>query len=230
MTFAEKVSGLTTPHSRHTPLLREALTRIGLTLAGRAGARLLDNDAEPAHGDITQPAYVTTVRPGRTLATPTRADPRPHARSQHHLVRSPLHLLDQQRGQVRKQRQEHIMRACGACSRKAEQRVQPSGLQDRRGVDTRKDVHVATVVSHLGALLGTQSFPDTASGYRQITEREVLLGVVRQAGVEGTGSHGAGLARHLTAEGIEVIEVNRPGRAARHRSGKTDPVDAEAAA
>jgi transposase len=40
VTFAEQVSGLTTPHSRHTPLLREVLTQIGLALAGRAGARL----------------------------------------------------------------------------------------------------------------------------------------------------------------------------------------------
>ncbi|WP_228396537.1 IS110 family transposase [Streptomyces sp. RB17] len=56
------------------------------------------------------------------------------------------------------------------------------------------------------------------------------MGVVRQAGVEGTGSYGAGLARHLAAEGVEVIEVNRPDRAVRRRSGKTDAVDAEAAA
>lgn len=40
VTFAEQISGLTTPHSRHTPLLREVLTQIGLAPAGRAGARL----------------------------------------------------------------------------------------------------------------------------------------------------------------------------------------------
>ncbi|MDH2390680.1 ISL3 family transposase [Streptomyces sp. HNM0663] len=40
VTFAEQVLGLTTPHSRHIPLLREVLTQIGLALAGRAGARL----------------------------------------------------------------------------------------------------------------------------------------------------------------------------------------------
>ncbi|WP_327370523.1 IS110 family transposase [Streptomyces sp. NBC_01217] len=98
------------------------------------------------------------------------------------------------------------------------------------GVDTHKDVHVAAVVSVLGALLGTQSFPATASGYRQLAEWAGVLGVIRQAGVEGTGSYGAGLARHLATEGVEVIEVNRPDRAARRRSGKTDAVDAEAAA
>ncbi|WP_317617857.1 IS110 family transposase [Streptomyces sp. SDr-06] len=98
------------------------------------------------------------------------------------------------------------------------------------GVDTHKDVHVAAVVSVLGALLGTQSFPATASGYHQLADWARSLGVIKKAGVEGTGSYGAGLARHLATEGIEVIEVNRPDRAARRRSGKTDAVDAEAAA
>lgn len=40
VTFAEQIAGLTTPHSRYTPLLRGVLTRLGLALAGRAGARL----------------------------------------------------------------------------------------------------------------------------------------------------------------------------------------------
>jgi transposase len=48
--------------------------------------------------------------------------------------------------------------------------------------------------------------------------------------VEGTGSYGYRLAQHLSDHGIEVVEVNRPDRARRHRTGKTDPVDAEAAA
>ncbi|MFE0517145.1 ISL3 family transposase, partial [Streptomyces sp. NPDC058964] len=40
VTFAEQIAGLTTPHSRQTPLLRGVLTQIGLALADRAGARL----------------------------------------------------------------------------------------------------------------------------------------------------------------------------------------------
>lgn len=98
------------------------------------------------------------------------------------------------------------------------------------GVDTHKDMHVAAVVSVLGALLDTRPFPATASGYRELLFWARSLGTVQLAGVEGTGSYGAGLARHLSAQGIEVIEVNRPDRAARRRSGKTDAVDAEAAA
>ncbi|WP_370270329.1 transposase [Streptomyces sp. V4I8] len=54
--------------------------------------------------------------------------------------------------------------------------------------------------------------------------------ILRRAGVECTGSYGAALTRHLRAEGIEVTEVNQPDKAARRRHGKTDAVDAEAAA
>jgi len=53
---------------------------------------------------------------------------------------------------------------------------------------------------------------------------------VAQVGIEGTGSYGAGLSRHLTSIGMEVAEVNRPNRQLRRRFGKTDTTDAQAAA
>jgi transposase len=56
------------------------------------------------------------------------------------------------------------------------------------------------------------------------------LGQVEAFGIEGTGCYGAELARFLHAHGQRVVEVNRPDRAARRRHGKSDPVDAEAAA
>jgi len=59
------------------------------------------------------------------------------------------------------------------------------------------------------------------------------FGPVRCAGVEGTSSYGAGLARHLRARGIEVLEVERPERrrrSSRSNLQKSDPSDAEAAA
>ncbi|MEU0212430.1 ISL3 family transposase [Streptomyces canus] len=40
VTFAEQVSGLTSPHARFTPLLRGMLTSIAVALAGRPGSRL----------------------------------------------------------------------------------------------------------------------------------------------------------------------------------------------
>jgi transposase len=53
---------------------------------------------------------------------------------------------------------------------------------------------------------------------------------VRCAGIEGTSSYGAGLARHLKAASIAVMEVERPKRRHLRRRGKSDPIDAEAAA
>lgn len=49
-------------------------------------------------------------------------------------------------------------------------------------------------------------------------------------GVEGTGSYGAGLARFLSGRDHRVVEVIRPDRSTRRRLGKSDPIDAEAAA
>ena len=48
--------------------------------------------------------------------------------------------------------------------------------------------------------------------------------------MEGTGSYGAGLARHLTEQGVHVVEVARPNRQVRRRKGKSDTIDAVAAA
>ena len=56
------------------------------------------------------------------------------------------------------------------------------------------------------------------------------LGPVERIGVEGTGTYGAGLTRYLLAEAVAVVEVNRPNRQLRRRHGKSDPVDAIAAA
>nr|WP_323188057.1 transposase [Streptomyces sp. NBC_01264] len=98
------------------------------------------------------------------------------------------------------------------------------------GVDTHKDLHAAAVITVLGAIVDRRSFPTTAEGYRQLTAWGRSAGTLRRAGVECTGSYGKALARHLNAEGIEVTEVNQPDKAARRRHGKTDAVDAEAAA
>jgi len=56
------------------------------------------------------------------------------------------------------------------------------------------------------------------------------FGDVRKVGVEGTGSYGAGVTRHLTGAGIEVLEVDRADRSDRRRRGKSDTLDAQAAA
>jgi transposase len=98
------------------------------------------------------------------------------------------------------------------------------------GVDTHGEVHVAAVIDVTGRILATSSFPATFAGYRRLLGWLGRHGRVARVGVEGTGSYGAGLARYLTGEGVAVVEVNRPDRQRRRRRGKSDTVDAEAAA
>jgi transposase len=98
------------------------------------------------------------------------------------------------------------------------------------GVDTHLEFHVAAALDGYGTLLGIETFPTTPAGYRALSAWLGGFGPVTVVGVEGTGSYGAGLARHLHAAGVAVTEVNRPDRAARRRRGKTDAYDAEAAA
>jgi len=98
------------------------------------------------------------------------------------------------------------------------------------GVDTHLDVHVAAALDSVGGVLGTASFPTTVTGYRQLLTWLRSHGQLQRVGVEGTGSYGAALARHLTAQGVSVIEVLRPNRQVRRRQGKTDVLDAIAAA
>ena len=98
------------------------------------------------------------------------------------------------------------------------------------GVDTHKDVHVAAVVDERGKIFDTKSFPATTTGYGELLDWMRTFGEVAKVGVEGTGAYGAGLARYLGEAGVEVLEVNRPNRQARRRRGKSDTVDAEAAA
>ena len=98
------------------------------------------------------------------------------------------------------------------------------------GVDTHKDVHVAAIISALGSLISTSSFPTTPKGYRDLLAWMRSFGELVKVGVEGTGSYGAGLFRFLSAQGIAIIEVNRPNRKARRSKGKSDTLDAQAAA
>ena len=98
------------------------------------------------------------------------------------------------------------------------------------GVDTHLDVHVAAALDPLGGLLGTESFSTDPAGYKALLSWLEGFGDVTKIGVEGTGSYGAGLARHLRRSGVDVIEVDRPNRQKRRSSGKSDPLDAVEAA
>jgi transposase len=102
-------------------------------------------------------------------------------------------------------------------------------LEITLGVDTHKDTHVAAAFDSLGRLLDTAAFPANGSGYDELFEWASRFGPVVVAGVEGTNSWGAGLARLLAEVGVEIIEVNRPNRQRRRADGKSDPADAIAA-
>jgi len=98
------------------------------------------------------------------------------------------------------------------------------------GIDTHADVHVAAALDQRGVLLGTASFPTSPVGHRQLELWLAGFGPIDVVGVEGTGAWGAGIARHLAAAGHRVVEVDRPDRKTRYRRGKSDTIDAEAAA
>lgn len=98
------------------------------------------------------------------------------------------------------------------------------------GVDTHSLVHVAAVVDANGGLLGVEEFEVARAGYEKLLDWLRGHGEVMRVGIEGTGSYGADLARHLAANDVDVVEVDRPDRIERSRSGKSDPVDAVAAA
>ena len=98
------------------------------------------------------------------------------------------------------------------------------------GVDTHADTHVAAALDPIGGLLGVEEFPATPAGYAGLLGWLGGFGTVCLVGIEGTGSYGAGLARHVTAAGIRVVEVDRSDRQDRRRQGKSDPLDAVSAA
>jgi len=106
----------------------------------------------------------------------------------------------------------------------------PTAPQLTIGVDTHLDVHVAHAADQLGRRVATVQVPTTPAGYQHLLAWARGLGQPVAWGVEGTGSYGAALARFLAANHQVVVEVNRPDRAARRRHGKSDPVDAQAAA
>jgi transposase len=98
------------------------------------------------------------------------------------------------------------------------------------GVDTHGRTHHAAVIDQHGRLLADAEFCARADGYRMLLSWLRRHGKVQAVGVEGTGTYGAGLARFLLDADVRVVEVDRPDRKLRRQRGKSDPLDAEAAA
>lgn len=100
------------------------------------------------------------------------------------------------------------------------------------GIDTHARTHTYAIIStRSGARKCCQAFPVTTSGMnraiawiRRNTHGEIL------SAVEGTRSYGATLTHALTSANITVVEVKPPRKKERAGVGKTDEIDATAAA
>jgi hypothetical protein len=91
------------------------------------------------------------------------------------------------------------------------------------GVDTHADTHVAAALDPIGGLLGVKEFPVTPAGYAGLLDWLGGFGTVALAGIEGTGSYGAGLARHVAAAGVRVAGIDRSDRQDPRRQGAPIP-------
>jgi len=98
------------------------------------------------------------------------------------------------------------------------------------GVDTHGQTHHAAVVDEVGRQVGDREFEASPHGYRLLLGWLRSFGRLDRVGVEGTGAYGAALARMLRQAGVTVVEVDRPDRKVRRFKGKSDPIDAYAAA
>ena len=100
----------------------------------------------------------------------------------------------------------------------------------RAGIDTHTDTHTIALLDERGRPPGTETFTADPEGYDRLIGMPPGPGRVAAVGVEGTNSFGAALARRLTAAGYEVREAPRPRRSVRRRDGRSDSLDAVAAA
>lgn len=91
------------------------------------------------------------------------------------------------------------------------------------------DTHTVAIISDTGRHIAPDTFPAANVGYAAFSEFIATSGVTT-VGVEGTSSFGAGLTRYLRPQKHSIVEVFRPTRSVRRRDGKSDPLDAVAAA
>jgi transposase len=99
------------------------------------------------------------------------------------------------------------------------------------GVDTHRDSHALALVDAAGRLHHTWAIDTCGAGYIKAHEDAESRAPGRRIwAIEGTGSYGAGLCRHLMAAGERVVEVERPERPRRRGGAKSDALDAVRAA
>jgi transposase len=95
------------------------------------------------------------------------------------------------------------------------------------GVDTHKHTNTAAVVrATTGGVLEDMTVAADLEGHEALFALAEAHGGSQAWAIEGTGSYGAGLTCFLRERGEWVIELERPGRPARHGGKKSDPIDA----
>jgi transposase len=99
------------------------------------------------------------------------------------------------------------------------------------GVDTHVNTHSAAAVdARTGGVLAEITVDATPEGYEALVGFANEHSGLRAWAIEGTGSHGAGLARRLAKDDEVVVELDRPERQKRRNGAKSDPLDAIRAA
>jgi transposase len=100
------------------------------------------------------------------------------------------------------------------------------------GIDTHARTHTYCLIhSRTGSVIDTATFPTSKAGNARAiswvlrrTQGSVL------AAVEGTSSYGASITAALIEEGLEVAEIRPAPRSTHAHAGKSDDLDAQAAA
>ena len=101
------------------------------------------------------------------------------------------------------------------------------------GIDTHARTHTYCLVhARSGAVIDTATFPTSKSGHARAIGWIVRRceGTVVLAAVEGTSSYGTGITAALIEQGFDVAEVRPASRSTHAHTGKSDELDAEAAA
>jgi transposase len=99
------------------------------------------------------------------------------------------------------------------------------------GVDTHKHTHtLAIVTAATGAVVNQATVAATPAGYQQLLALATQQPGQRIWAIESTGGDGAGLTRFLHGHHEQVVELDRPKRAARRHGATSDPLEATRAA
>ena len=98
------------------------------------------------------------------------------------------------------------------------------------GVDTHKHFHAVCVLDETGKTVCEQTYEASAVGYKSLEKDLRGLGEVVRVAIEGTSCYGRGLCEYLLNRNFDVYEALSPGKRPYSPDGKTDAIDALAAA